>query len=304
MFSGKGGVGKTTSAAATAVHYAGLSKKTLLFSTDPAHSLSDSLEQSIKDTVKKVHGINNLYAIEINPDKMLEEVKQEFRDKIVRIITASTYLDEEDVSGMLSLTIPGLDEVMGLKRIISFIEEDDYELYIWDTAPTGHTLRLLAMPGILNEWVKLLAQMQWKYKEMVLRMMRKDTHNPSDDFLLSLKKTINKVGRVLREPDKNRFIAVTIPEALAVNETRRMVSMLAGHGIPVKYILVNNIIPGDNDCNFCSARRKGQQIYIDMIRREFSSCIINEVMQHSCEIKGLKNLKDFARQFSELLTIE
>jgi len=300
MFSGKGGVGKTTSAAAAAIHYAGLNKKTLLFSTDPAHSLSDSLEQWIGDSVQKIRGIDNLYAIEINPDKMLQEVKREFREEIVRLLTTTTYLDEEDVSNFFSLTIPGLDEVMGLKQIIDFIEKDDYELYVWDTAPTGHTLRLLALPDMLNDWVRVLARMRWKYKEMLVRLMKKESGNGSDDFLLTLKKTVNRVGRFLQEPGKNRFVAVTIPEAMAVNESRRMLGLLKEYSIPVRHILVNNIVPDSKNCSFCRSRRKEQQKYIDAIRREFRTCRIIEVLQNASEVRGIRSLKEFARQCSGL----
>lgn len=300
MFSGKGGVGKTTSAAAAAIYYAGLSKKTLLFSTDPAHSLSDSLEQRIGDSVQKIQGTENLFAIEINPDKMLQEYKNEFREEIVRLLTTTTYLDEEDVSGFFSLTIPGLDEVMGLKRITDFIEETDYELYIWDTAPTGHTLRLLALPEMLNDWVRVLARMRWKYKEMLVRLMKKDAVNTSDDFLLTLKKTVNKVGRFLKEPGMNRFVAVTIPEAMAVNETGRMINLLTTYGISVKHILVNNVVPVSADCSFCISRRKAQQQYINAIRKEFQFCEIIEVLQNAKEVRGISSLREFARQCSGL----
>lgn len=303
MFSGKGGVGKTTCATAAAVAAAGFGKKTLLFSTDPAHSLSDSLGQQIGNGACEVAGVNNLSAIEIDSEEMLREIKEQCRNDIVRMLTTATYLDEDDVAGVFSLTIPGLDELMGLKQIIDFIEADDYDLYIWDTAPTGHTLRLLSLPEVLNDWIRVLARMQWKYRQMVTRLMRRDFsgNEPEEDFLLTWKKTVSKVQKLLKEPDRNRFVAVTIPEAMAINETRRMYKSLQANGIVMKHIMINNLIPGNNQCSYCSTRRAAQQKYVQDIRREFKSCSIIEVLQYAQEIKGIETLRKFAHSCSEML---
>lgn len=304
MFGGKGGVGKTTCATATAVAAAGFGKKTLLFSTDPAHSLSDSLGQQIGGSIRKIEGLENLWAIEINSEEMLRVIKEEFRNEIVRMLTTTTYLDEQDVASVFSLTIPGLDELMGLKQIIDFIEEDDYDLYIWDTAPTGHTLRLLSLPEVLNDWIRVLARMQWKYRQMLTQLMRKDFSETDrdGDFLLSWKKTITKVQKLLKEPGKNRFVAVTIPEAMAVNETRRMYKTLQENGIAMKHILVNNLIPENDSCNFCRSRRNAQQKYVQEIRREFESCNVTEVSLHAQEVKGIETLKEFANTWARMFT--
>lgn len=305
MFSGKGGVGKTTSAAAAAVHYAELGKRTLLFSTDPAHSLSDSLGQEIGDQIRSVHGVPNLAALELNPEKMLQDVKEKFKEEIVRMLTTTTYLDEADVAGAFSLTIPGLDEIMGLKRIMDFMEDSDYDLYIWDTAPTGHTLRLLAMPDVLNEWVRVLARMRWKYKQMVVQLVRREPdYSPEDDLLLSWKKTVKKVSELLKEPEKNMLIGVTIPEAMAVNETRRMNETLKSYGISMRHLLINNVITENRTCGFCQRKREVQQLHIAAIHREFPTCKIIEISQYAGEVNGIESLKEFARQCSKILPTE
>lgn len=295
LFGGKGGVGKTTCAAATAVHYAGLGRETLLFSTDPAHSLSDVLGQEIGDHIRAVEKIGNLAALELNAEKMLKKFKEEYGEEITNMLTTTTYLDEADIDNIYRLTIPGLDEMMGLKQIMDFIKDSKYDLYIWDTAPTGHTLRLLTLPNLLDDWIKVLARMRWKYRYIVGRFSRKNFSDETDDFLLMMKKTVHEVRRFLRAPDRNRFIAVTIPEAIVINETKRMLADLKSYGIPVRHLIVNNVVPENRKCSFCMARRDEQQKYLQMLYRELVSCRIVEVPLHSSEVRGLESLKKVAR---------
>src|SRR3990172_248577 len=142
LFGGKGGVGKTTCAASSGLY---LSKyfRTLLISTDPAHSLSDSLGQEIGDQIREVRGVKNLYALEVSAEKALSNFKIEYEDEIKNILDTSTNLDHEDINSLFALPIPGIDEVMGFKTILDLIEKAEYDKYIVDTAPTGHALRLL-----------------------------------------------------------------------------------------------------------------------------------------------------------------
>ncbi|NQU87465.1 MAG: ArsA family ATPase, partial [Mariniphaga sp.] len=141
VFGGKGGVGKTSCAIATAM---ALSEnfKTLLISTDPAHSISDCLEQQIGFKVVKVGDSDNLSAIEVVADEAFSKFIAEHRNELKKLLETSTNLDNEDISEMLTLSIPGIDEVMSFKTIIDFIEEGEFDKYVVDTAPTGHALRL------------------------------------------------------------------------------------------------------------------------------------------------------------------
>lgn len=159
IFGGKGGVGKTSCAIATALS---LSEnfKTLLISTDPAHSVSDCLEQHIGFKVREVLGVDNLSAIEVVADEALLRFKTEHQNELKKFLETSTNLDNEDINEMLTLSIPGIDEVMSFKTIIDFIEEGNYEKYVVDTAPTGHALRLISSPKLLDEWIKMAAMMR------------------------------------------------------------------------------------------------------------------------------------------------
>ena len=181
LFGGKGGVGKTTCATSTALYLA-KDFKTLLFSTDPAHSVADSLGLKIGDEIKEVKGIKNLSALEISAEKALSMFKIEYDVEIRRLFDTSTYLDKDDIDSILGLPIPGIDEVMGFKTIVDLIEEGKFDKYIVDTAPTGHALRLLTLPELLDDWIKVMAKMRWKYRYMVERFAGRYSPDEADDF--------------------------------------------------------------------------------------------------------------------------
>ncbi|MBU1487029.1 ArsA family ATPase [bacterium] len=165
LFGGKGGVGKTTCASGTGL-YLSEDFKTLLFSTDPAHSLADSLGQKIGPEIEEVRGIKNLKVLQVSAEAALSKFKLRYESQIKKILDTSTYLDQEDIDSLFALPIPGMDEVMGFKTIVDLIDEAKFDKYIVDTAPTGHALRLLTLPDLLDDWIKVMAKMRWKYRYM------------------------------------------------------------------------------------------------------------------------------------------
>src|SRR3989338_4669422 len=175
MFGGKGGVGKTSMSAATALGFA-------------------------KEYAKIV----------------LEEFKKEYGEDILDILQEGTYLANEEAEELFSLDIPGLDEVMGLKKITDFMDSQEYSLYIVDTAPTGHTLRLLTLPELLDDWIKFLASLRWKYHAMVRQFAREERVTKADQFLLEMKRTVKKVRELLQDEKRTEFIVVTIAESMGV----------------------------------------------------------------------------------------
>ena len=193
LFGGKGGVGKTTCASSTGLYLANNNKNTLLISTDPAHSLSDSLGKEMGDGVKQIESVDKLNAIEISAEKALSRFKIEYDVELRRLLDTSTYLDREDIDSILALPIPGIDEVMGFKTIVDLIEEGKFDKYIVDTAPTGHALRLLTFPELLDDWIRVMAKMRWKYRYMVTSFAGKYKPDSADDFLMSMKKTVKKI---------------------------------------------------------------------------------------------------------------
>jgi len=294
MFGGKGGVGKTTCASAAALYLA-KDFKTLILSTDPAHSLADSLGQKLDGEPKEIKEINNLSALEVNADKALSKFKNEHQDEIKKIVENGTNLDSEDIDSVFALPIPGMDEVMGFKTIIDQIDEAKFDKYVVDTAPTGHALRLLTSPRLLDDWVKVMAKMRWKYRYMVERFAGKYEPDKGDDFLLSMKKTVKRIEELLHDQSRCEFVAVTIPEDMAVLETARLISNLGKFGIKVRQMVINNVVQSDG-CAFCREKRKEQDKYIDQIRMKFNGLKTTIIPSCPHEIKGLKTLADFQNQ--------
>ncbi|MEK7742023.1 MAG: ArsA family ATPase [Nitrospirota bacterium] len=291
LFGGKGGVGKTTCATSTALYLA-KDFKTLLFSTDPAHSVADSLGLKIGDEIKEVKGIKNLSALEISAEKALSMFKIEYDVEIRRLFDTSTYLDQEDIDSILALPIPGIDEVMGFKTIVDLIEEGKFDKYIVDTAPTGHALRLLTLPELLDDWIKVMAKMRWKYRYMVERFAGRYKPDEADDFLLSMKKTVKRIENLLKDQQRCEFIVITIPESMAILETERLINNLSKYGINVRQLVINNVLESTG-CGFCRERKKEQEKYINQIGGKFSNLKITITPLQSKEVKGIDALENF-----------
>ncbi len=294
MFGGKGGVGKTTMAVATALELA-KEKKVLIFTTDPAPSLADSFGQAIGSEPTAIVGTNNLFAMEIDARKVLEEFKEEYGREILDILQQGTYLADEETEEIFRLDIPGLDEVMSLKKITDFMESSDYQLYIVDTAPTGHTLRLLMLPELLDNWIKFLAGLRWKYHVIVGQFAREKRVEKADEFLLEMKKTVKRVKALLQNSEKTEFVVVTIAEKVGVSETEDLVKSLEQMHIPSRHIIINNIFPQE-ESSFARAKRETQERYIHEIKEKFSTRIITEVVLQPIEMQGIDSLQKLGTQ--------
>ena len=293
LFGGKGGVGKTTCASAAAVQLADAGVRTLLLSSDPAHSVSDCLEQEIGPEIRPVDGVRGLWAVEVSAEKLYLEFREEHGEEISRILETGTYLDAEDIAGLLSLPIPGLDEVMGFKELVDLMEKEEYDLYVLDTAPTGHALRLLALPEVLDQWIRILARIRYKYRYVVSRLSGKEVHEAADDFLFSMKRALKKVHALLRDPDRCEFVVVTVPEAMVIAETRRLTRALATFGIPVNHLIVNRVISSDHqDCLFCQERWQGQRGDLQEIEASFSAYTPFKILELPRQVRGVKMLRD------------
>jgi arsenite-transporting ATPase len=290
VFGGKGGVGKTTCAAATAI--ALQPKKTLVVSTDPAHSLGDSLGQEIGDTITKVESVENLYALEISAQNTLQRFRQDYRREMLRLLETSAgieHLTPRERESLLSLPVPGADEVTGLKRLMDIMEEGVFEKYVLDTAPTGHALRLLSMPDIFDEWLGLFYKLRDRHRFHERAFSRPDR---ADDFLLSLRKSTAGVRNLLRS-QKTEFVVVTAAERLVIEETKDLVSKLQSFGIPVRHLIINRLFP-DLDSDFSRIRRDQEQSLVKEIYNTFSELQAIEVCLQPTEPRGIDNLRKFA----------
>lgn len=290
LFGGKGGVGKTTCAAAIAV--ALLPKRTLVVSTDPAHSLGDCLGQKIGDEIVKVEQTENLYALEISAEKSLERFKHDYMPQMRRLLETSAgieHLTRSEREHMLSLPVPGADEVMGLKRLMDLMEEGSFEKVILDTAPTGHALRLLSMPEIFDEWINTFYHFRDKHRVHERAFSKPDR---ADQFLVSLKTSTDKLRNLLTSKT-TEFVVVTAAERMVLEETTDLVEHLKTYGIAVRHMIINKLFP-DLGSDFSRARRSREQKIVDEIHESFNQLQIVEVYLQTNEPRGIDNLSQFA----------
>ncbi|MDI6892494.1 MAG: ArsA family ATPase [Actinomycetota bacterium] len=294
LFGGKGGVGKTSLASATALHIArnNPDKRVLLFSTDPAHSLSDSFGFPIGDKITPIKGIDNLCAFEIDAPQLYEDLKSQYRAEVEKIIDGflgrglDVKFDREVIVNLIEISPPGLDEVMALEKIIELADENKYDLYILDTAPTGHLLRFLELPGLVREWLKTIFRILLKYR----RVMRAAG---LAEKLLKMARSVRKIREAFIDSEKCEFVAVTIPEAMGVLEMEDLLLTLRKLEIPCHHVVINMVIP-PTECNFCVSKRKEQQGYIGQVSTEFSECTLTQIPLFPHEIAGIDALTELA----------
>ena len=300
FFGGKGGVGKTTCACATALQYA-KTYKTLIISTDPAHSISDSFGVLIGSEPTFI--TENLYGIEINPKKKGELIKEKLgKGQTQPAIPGMGFgMDFSEISDMMNMDFPGMDEMMALAEFIKY-SEGDFEKIIFDTAPTGHTLRLLSLPEMMNSWLGKMIKMRLQF-DSILGMFKQfmGAGGGEDNSLQMLEETrqkVKKVRDILSSPE-TVFVLVTIPEQMSISESARYVKSLTDYSISVPQVIINRVTP-ENDCEFCTARRSYQMENIIMIRELFKDKAIIEIPLFPKEIKDLDNLEFFRKYMFSL----
>lgn len=301
FFGGKGGVGKTTAASATALYLLNKLKQKesiLLFSTDPAHSLSDSLDVKIGNRlveVKQLRGVR-LFAYEMDASLALERFREAHGKVLAEIAERGTLLDEEDIKELLSLSLPGLDEVMSLFELSELDREGKYAHIVIDTAPSGHTSRLLRLPEVFARMVKALDLMGDKHRYIMAHFARrKPVADEVDLFLRDLSQRIESVRNLLHDHEQTSFTLVTIPEAMSVRETERYLELLREQGVPVRDLIVNRVEQEHEDCRYCRARVLSQRPWLKQIAKSFSALRPHYVPLQPKEVRGMDDLKKIGK---------
>jgi arsenite-transporting ATPase len=285
FFSGKGGVGKTSMACTQAVRLAEEGKKTLIVTTDPASNLADVFEQAIGYKITPIQGIPNLWAMEIDPDKATQEyidramapIRAAFPPQIVQVM-------EEQMSG------PCTAEVAAFDRFTDFLEvpaNDDiaFDVVIFDTAPTGHTIRLMELPA---EWSQSIDAATAGSGQTCL--------GPAA-AIQDAKHKYERALAAMRESDHTTFIFVLHPEAISIKETRRAIGELSKLGIQNYRLIINSIIPPEAAQNeLFAARAKMQAQYLAQIETALPYPKQRMPML-SGEIKGVQRLRQVAKIF-------
>ncbi len=302
FFGGKGGVGKTTAASAAALRLldeAQGDEQILLFSTDPAHSLSDSLGMKIGDRLTEVarHGAARLIALEMDAERALEEFKNEHRATLREIAERGTLLDETDINELLDLSLPGMDEVMALFELTELDRAGAYARIVVDTAPSGHTSRLLRLPEVFAHMLGALDLMAEKHRYMVAQFVRggRVREDEVDLFLRDLGERIERVRAMLYAEKHAAFTLVAIPEAMSVAETVRYYALLQAEGVPVTDLIINRVELEHEGCSYCRARARSQAKYLKQLAYEFKELRVHHVPLLAGEVRGVEALRDFGR---------
>jgi arsenite-transporting ATPase len=307
FFGGKGGVGKTTAASAAALYlfdHSHAGERILLFSTDPAHSLSDSLGVEIGDRTTEVarRGKARLEAREMDASAALQHFKAKHLPAIKQIADRGTLLDETDINELLDLSLPGLDEVMALFELGDLDGEQSYTRIVVDTAPSGHTSRLLRLPAVFTSWLGALDRLAEKHRYIAAQFSRGGLYREDETelFLRELGEKIERVRRMLYDPDRAAFTLVTIAEAMSVEETSRYFDLLKQQGVPVTDLIINRVEREHDDCPYCLARVRSQKPWLKKIISEFGSLRLRKAPLLSKEVRGLDALRRFAREVWEI----
>lgn len=241
---GKGGVGKTTVAAALAVSLADAGERTTVLSVDPAHSLGDALGTALGGAPRAVPGADGLEALEVDAEAERARFLAEHREALLRVVERGTYLDAEDVEGFLDLALPGVDELAALLRLRKLAEEPSARVVV-DTAPTGHTLRLLDLPRLASGWIGALEAMEARHRQVAAALAGGWREDAAARGLAALRADVERLAALLRDPAHTRFLLVTTPGPVVEEETRRYLAALRERGIPLGGVVVNRAAPAD-----------------------------------------------------------
>jgi arsenite-transporting ATPase len=242
---GKGGVGKTTCAIGIAARLAAAGNRTLLVATDPAGSLGPALETTlVPGEASAVLGANGLSAMQLDPASARAAFLQRWREVLVTIIDRGTYLDSEEIRGLVDTSFPGADEIFGLLVLTQLLSADApqrWSRFAVDTAPTGHTLRLLALPDTFAAMISLLDSMQAKHRFMVSALTHRYRRDAADDFLDEMRRTLGELREALGNSERAGAVLVTRSERVVVNETVRYAQALRGLGISIVAVVVDSM---------------------------------------------------------------
>lgn len=303
FFGGKGGVGKTTCSSAYSLNLARKGYKTLVLSTDPAHSLGQIFQVQMGDVPKQLD--TNLYGIEIDPElesrRYINRIKQQMQGSFsVNIIAEiQRQLDAAYHS-------PGAEEAAIFDRFIEVIDlvGKEYQRIVFDTAPTGHTLRLLSLPELMDRWLQGMIERRRNVNEMMrmasvvdksLEERIKD--DPVMRILLDRKQRFEKAREFLVDDKRAGFVFVLNPQQLPILETEKAISFLERNGIPVEGVIINRVLPEKTDGEFFKKRKEVEDRYMKQIEEKFGDRVLYRIPLMEYDISGYESIDSVARIF-------
>ena len=302
-FGGKGGVGKTALAGATALWLAGQGKRTLLASTNPVHSLSGLLEKSLLGAPTAV--AVNFWAYEIDTKETIERSKKEIREKIqwfLKFADISTKADDFVESATMN---PAFEESAMFENMVDLMLKDDYDVFVFDTAPTANARRLLGMSKVYSLWVDKMLKSREEARSLreMLSFSKKKEEDPLLTYLLQFRERMGQARQRLTDIEKTAFFFVTLPEALPIAVISRFIGWFQEFGIPVGGVIVNMLLDKEalgQDCpEFVLNRVRMQEEYLKTIWHKFDGSVRALIPLFDQELSGLNMLGEAAKRLMD-----
>ena len=302
LYGGKGGVGKTTMAAATGLQLADAGQDTLVVSTDPAHSLADAYETPLGGDPVQVR--DRLWAVEVDPQAGIDRYQAIFEALADEFETAGIHLDDDDIAALFgSGVMPGSDELAAIEGLAAYIESDRWDRIVFDTAPTGHTLRLLDLPSVMDRGMATALDLRDQIRRkvstartMMFGPLAGGRREGGPDDFTAMRERLERVGKVLRDPEQTSFRVVTIPETMAVRETERLVAQLREFEVPVTALVVNKVIEDPGDCERCQGKHDVQEAAMASLAESLPDLSVVTVPDESGEVTGSRALERVGAQ--------
>jgi arsenite-transporting ATPase len=300
LLGGKGGVGKTTCAAAIALHMAESGRETLILSSDPTPSISDIFEITVGPRETHISHVPHLTALEISSEIVREKWKDRFGREIYEVVSSFADLDYDFVMDYVG-GAPGIEEEFMLYFIMELVREGRYDVVVWDTAPAGHTLRLLHLPdiflrhleGATKFYLNLFSYLERAKEAIKLKRGRKSLL----EIISGWQALSDDIATFIRDEHRTEYIVVTIPEALGVKQTERIIQNFDDHGLPINHLIINYVIE-NADCTFHRKRAEMQSHYITVLSEAYGERLNLALLPLSPhEIKGIESI----RKTSQLL---
>ena len=298
---GKGGVGKTVLAGATALWLAGEGKRTLLASTNPVHSLSGLLGQNVSGGHTAVTGVPNFWAYEIDTRDTIERSKKEIREKIqwfLKFADISTKADDFVESATMN---PAFEESAMFENMVEMMLKNEYEAYVFDTAPTANARRLLGMSKVYSLWVDKMLKSREEARTLreMLSFTKKKEADPLLDYLLQFRTRMGQARQLLTDAEKTAFFFVTLPEALPIAVITRFIGWFHDFGIPVGGVVVNMVMDrlaiGSGVPEFVLNRMQMQDDHMKTVWEKFDGNVRAIVPLFDQEVRGVPMLRQTAQ---------
>lgn len=284
---GKGGVGKTTVSSSLSIELAKTREKVLIISTDPAHSLSDAFNQKLGSSPTQIKNMNNLFGLEIDPKEQKED-----DISMDEVLGVSLDNDSKAIFENVKSSIPGIDEALSIGIILQIVEKMNFSTVVFDTAPTGHTLRMLSFPSVLDQAISHIGQLTNTAGGGILNnplIQNLGGITNMIEMMKMFKKSIEDLKKQFMDKQHTTFIAVCIPEFLSMYETERLMQELQKMQIDCHNIVINQVLFPDKNCicDMCSSRFEMQKKYIYQIKEIYSDDLglEDEIDNKESEIK-------------------